>query len=412
MILPGLRLEMNAPRVVAEGMGYCWYPSIRMFGTGELMVEYNLDADSSEKMVSNGAILLSGDGGATWMHQGDVSGLIGRLSTPLSDGALFSPGRSCKPEPLGQWRTFATHYGRFEEGGRRYSVEPWGARIEGLPRDVASHEPPSRNVWAQISPFRDMVELEPSRYLATGRVVFRGETRRTVMALVSEDEGRTWRYLSTIAAADAAADAREGPTESCLVRLEDGDLMCIMRVGSGRDQLLARTYSSDDGMTWAKTDRLPAWSVQPRIKRLSNGVLVLSTGRPGLFLWFSTDPRGRDWQQFDVMAHHNSTTEKAHHITAGNHGLEATAQEESLNRAFDFDEPQQTTSYTSIAEVAPNRLLMVYDRMPYGWMPVPTDAEVRSRILARYPTSALPAGSMTPRERERIYLLELAIERQ
>ena len=33
-----------------------------------------------------------------------------------------------------------------------------------------------------------------------------------------------------------------------------------------------------------------------------------------------------------------------------------------------------------MVEVSPNRLLLVYDRSPFGWGPVPTDSDERSRI--------------------------------
>ncbi len=408
----GLRFVAQTPRVVAEGVGFCWYPGIRRFSTGELMAAYSLNPDSGENLVNVTGISLSKDEGATWAHHCDVSGLSGRLDIALPDGTLAGPNAPYKPEPLGQWRTFVGHYGRFEKSGQQYTVELWGTRIEGLPRDVKARAVQSRTRWAEISPFRDSIELEPGRYLATTYMTFEGDARYSTVVLISEDEGRNWRYLSTVAGADAGTDAREGFCEACLVRLEDGDLMCVGRMGGGRDQLLARAYSSDEGKTWGPIDRLPAWSVLPDIVRLSNGVLVISTGRPGLFLWFSTDPRGQNWQPFDVMAHHNAVMDKAHHISPGKYGLEAVTREQYYTVHHDFDEPDQTTSYTSILEVAPNRLLMVYDRVPYGWMPVPTDAEVRSRILARYPTSTLPADSMIPRERERIYVLELEIERQ
>ena len=42
---------------------------------------------------------------------------------------------------------------------------------------------------------------------------------------------------------------------------------------------------------------------------------------------------------------------------------------------------EQTTSYTEMVEVEPNRLLMVYDRTPFGWNPVPPDSEERSRVF-------------------------------
>ena len=31
-------------------------------------------------------------------------------------------------------------------------------------------------------------------------------------------------------------------------------------------------------------------------------------------------------------------------------------------------------------EVSPNRLLLVYDRTPFGWKPVPADSAERGRI--------------------------------
>jgi hypothetical protein len=97
---------------------------------------------------------------------------------------------------------------------------------------------------------------------------------------------------------------------------------------------------------------------------MSNGVLVLSTGRPGLFLWFSTDVRGRDWQAFDLQQHHNSVLEKKYH-----------------NEPAGSTVTDQTTAYTAILEVAPNRLMVAYDRTPFGWKPVPVGANESSQIF-------------------------------
>ena len=41
----------------------------------------------------------------------------------------------------------------------------------------------------------------------------------------------------------------------------------------------------------------------------------------------------------------------------------------------------QTTSYTAIVEVSPNRIYLVYDRTPYGWKAVPAESGERSRIF-------------------------------
>ncbi len=405
--LGGLRFTAGTPRIVAEGLGFCWYPSIRRFPTGELLVSYSKNPDSAENLTNVNGLSLSKDEGATWSQHADVSGLSGRLNISLSDGSLAGPNQPYKPDPLGQWRTFVGNYGRIGKGGQQYSVDLWGARIEGLPRDVKARTVQSPTRWAEISPFTHIIELEPGRHLATTYLTFAGDDRYSTVVMTSEDGGRTWHYLSTVATAEDGADSWEGFCESALVRLEDGDLMCVGRMGGGRDQLLARSYSSDEGKSWSPIDRLPAWGVLPQVNRLSNGALVISCGRPGLFIWFSTDPRGEHWEPFDLMAHHNEEMGEAHQISPGKYGLDPVTREQYYTVHHNFDLPDQTTSYTSMLEVEPGRLLIVYDRMPYGWMPVPTDAEVRSRILARYAVSNLAPDSMTPDERERIYLLEL-----
>jgi len=35
----------------------------------------------------------------------------------------------------------------------------------------------------------------------------------------------------------------------------------------------------------------------------------------------------------------------------------------------------------TLVEVEPNRLLMVYDRIPFGWNPVPRGSDERSRVF-------------------------------
>jgi hypothetical protein len=150
-----------------------------------------------------------------------------------------------------------------------------------------------------------------------------------------------------------------GPGEPSLVQLATGELMCVMRMGGGADFPLRRSYSADGGRTWSTPDLLPARSVEPSLKRLQNGVLALATGRPGVFLWLSSDQRGERWQAIDIFAHHNRW--------APDPGYQIT--------------PAQTTAYTEIIEVAPNRLLLAYDRTPFGWEPTPAGSPERNRIF-------------------------------
>jgi hypothetical protein len=95
--------------------------------------------------------------------------------------------------------------------------------------------------------------------------------------------------------------------------------------------------------------------------RLKNEIIALSTGRPGIRLWLSTDPRGTTWQDVDIVEHHNRwAPDSSYRI--GSYG----------------EDRSQTTSYTELVEVAPNRLLLVYDR---GAKPAPVDENDLTRIF-------------------------------
>lgn len=373
-----LRVTLGAPRQVRESVGYCWFPNIARFPSGELMVTAILSADATENLFDAYSVTHSSDGGQTWSWFYDVAGwgggCIARIPQP--DGSIAGPDFYIYPDPPGQARSFAGHFDHFEDGARRFVRDAFGLRVEGLPRDVKIHGDGGK--WSKHWPanlvfFGNYVDVG-DEVLTTTHLVYAGETRYSQIALASADRGKTWRYRSTVAASDVAPDGREGPNESSVVRLETGELMCVMRVGrigeDGRNAYapLARAYSRDDGRTWSEIDRLPAAGVAPCLRRLSNGVLALTTGRPGIALWLSDDPRGTQWRSLDLLEHHNALLSDAHHQIrpARGHNLP--------------DDPDQTTAYTDFVETAPGRLLMTYDRIPYGWRGTPIDSADRSRI--------------------------------
>ena len=353
------RLRLGQPRVVAETtFGHCWYPNLDKFSTGELMLNHSLNADANTNVANTQAVYISTDQGRTFDFSYDVDGFHNGCGEPrisLPNGQIVGTSTFLKPTPGGQYRRLSAHRWTYDRGGKRYTVEPWGALVVGLPRDVTPWPKRSRTWWARINWFSDILELEPDHYVSTISTRFQGDSRESTVTVVSDDGGRHWRYLSTITGPDSVPDAKEGFDEPCLVRLADGDLMCVSRVGSG--QKLARTYSSDGGKSWSQLDRLQAFSVAPQMVRLANGALTLVTGRPGLFLWISGDSRGKAWQSVDLMAHHNRTAPSSFQMNA-----------------------KQTSAYIDVIEVSPNRVFLVYDRSPFGWEPVPPDSGERSRI--------------------------------
>ena len=152
-------------------------------------------------------------------------------------------------------------------------------------------------------------------------------------------DGKTWSEYSTIAAVEPGEQpwpgmGKEGPCETGLVRLADKRLYAIYRTGG--NGFIGNSWSTDDGKTWTKPVSIPYKGVALRVRRLSNGVLACTTGRPGpVVVMFSVDGTGEKWS----------------HITPVFNG--------------------QSTHYTDFIEVEPGKLLVVYDSPPYNWDEIP-----------------------------------------
>jgi hypothetical protein len=374
IVLNGVRVRLGQPRVIAQGVGHCYFPGIIRCGTGELIVSYLLAADATENQTDSGAVSISRDGGETWLAHYEVAGFGGgaepRLVLP--DGAVAKPRAYYQADPAGQQRRFVGAYERFEAGGERYVLEPRGSCLEGFPRDVRVAELKWNRRTCALMQFYGQALLIDGAYLAPAYLTYDGDSRYTAVVMRSTDLGRTWRYYATLGGPDSVPGAPEGPDECGLIQLADGDLMAVLRVGTRAEWPLARTYSHDGGRTWSKMDRLPAYSVAPCLRRLQNGAIVLGTGRPGVYLWLSLDPRGERWQAVDLLAHHNAALGPEHHIRAGQGYSGAGKYDPSLG--------DQSTAYIDMLEVAPNRLLLVYDRTPFGWDPTPADSGERNVI--------------------------------
>ena len=142
---------------------------------------------------------------------------------------------------------------------------------------------------------------------------------------------------------------------------------------------------------------MPAWAVMPQLQLLSNGILVLSSGRPGLKLWARPTTRGSAddnlWSMFDIALEHNNRVASSqlkfygHTLNATCVGESATAcghGDTTCTRCTPASDPPQTTAYTGLAEVnrsprahqgyfgrhvrdTVSRVLVVYDRLANGW---------------------------------------------
>lgn len=353
-------------------------PYLAKFPNGHLIATYVLDPDWYANPVTVSGFQISKDGGAHWGRR--YSLLMQHMTmtfVPKPPDSLLGLPSELFQRTAGDLHNYSGPAYLFEKGGDRWVTIPDGVRVLDFP--WPAHLWPSmqpRSNW-HVGLFISGSTVEVgNKLLATADLLKQDEKLWSELVLASEDGGYTWRYFSTIAGPDeslASQEGYEGPNEINMIKLADGDLMAVFRVGSGERWHLQRAYSHDGGHTWTKPDVLPAWSVSPELNRIANGTIALSTGRPGIHLWLSSDPRGTTWQDIDIVAYHNRWA------TDPNMRI--------LSNEIHGHTRWQTSSYTGLAEVAPNRLLMVYDRDP----------------------EAEPAG---PNDLSRVFVLPIEVERK
>jgi len=150
------------------------------------------------------------------------------------------------------------------------------------------------------APLTAIVELEsPTHLLAVGYEHVRDCKKCVVMLFESTDGGRTWIEGSRVMSAD---EYPEGADEAALVMLESGELYVLARTGA----LMLQTRSADFGKTWTNPSPVRLvdsddyiTGVWPIIRRLRNGGLVCTYGRPK-----STFTSLEQAAAFDYVAEH------------------------------------------------------------------------------------------------------------
>ena len=118
----------------------------------------------------------------------------------------------------------------------------------------------------------------------------------------SSDRGKTWQYLTTIGYDRLGS---EGYNEGSMRCLPNGEWLAVLRTGNERDircqdNPIMWSVSRDQGRTWSEPKRTGVEGAYPSLAVLSDGLLVMSYGRPGAMLVFSRDD-GRTWTDQTVV---------------------------------------------------------------------------------------------------------------
>ena len=346
--LKGCRLEVGAPVEVDRHAGHFWFPTLHAV-SGEDVLCSITTADDKAQGEWPAVLYRSQDGGRSWKRACDIR--YSPAATVLAPGKVLLMPYELWPLAPGEKRNLradGTTLTCTADGS--VSAERTPVKLLGFPRDLADYHESELRIVANgnILPLRD------GRLFMTVYGTFDGEEKYDVFAMSSDDGGRTWEYVSTVARWQDTPGANEGPDESNTVRLADGRLMCVSRVGGGQE--FYKCYSADDAATWSKPERMAGvWSVEPKLVRLDGGVILLSSGREGLFLWVCADGAGRAWERFNLAEHHN-----AHVADAAMRYAEDFLQAKGGNPAY-------STAYTGILAVGPDEALVCYDRLGNGW---------------------------------------------
>jgi hypothetical protein len=297
------------------------------------------------------AYCISKDGGETWSRRytmgagGNVDGAWSQ--TPAPDGSVWQLYGWVDPHPRDQSQQFYLTLTKFSQSGmeiRQHRNIPLSIFEAAQMRPTQLYDrsvedgrlarQPVLMPWGPIINSLDGGLIVPAYYTAEADPRF-----YRLILLRSDDDGMHWRQFSTIAAVKSGempwpGMGDNGPCEAGMLRLADGRLFVMFRTGG--KGFIGVTWSADDGKTWTTPASLPHQGVALRVRRLSNGVLACSTGRPGpVAVMFSADGTGKTW---------SSVTS----LFAG-----------------------ESTHYTDFVEVQPGRLLVVYDSIPYGWYDIP-----------------------------------------
>jgi hypothetical protein len=339
--VPGLKVVRGTTQVIVpEHKSFCPAGSVFRFNNGDIQVHNKHSTDGGKTWIDAGHILES----STYQFPAPDNEVIMFQSSFTSEHATGEGRPEVSMVKTDEDGVFEVKFFRSTDHGKTRVGDP--ARV---------YLPVPYRDWSGVL-CRKIVGLGDGTLLmsmytrnADGPA---HERKFRSLALKSTDRGKTWHYLSTIAA-DLSADARgEGFDESTLLVLPDGRVQAYMRSGASYQASMgSHNYgdktvdmpfgyakqtpvylatSLDGGESWGVPDPITPYGVWPNALRMESGILALSYGRPGNWIMFSQDD-GTSWGPIIPFFHDLY--------------------------------PPDCSNYFAMAEVAPDVLLVVYARV-------------------------------------------------
>ncbi|MHB0956693.1 MAG: sialidase family protein [Pirellulaceae bacterium] len=341
-----LTVELAPPVLVGRSREFLWFPTlVPLEGEQLLAVLHDLGDVYTNQPTAKFA--WSADRGESWSELERHLGT--NTSVQLSNGDRILLPYYLHPHVEGG---FTGPYQVVPSGQRAVTVCKEGLRVVGFPRADRSFDPQQGLAGFVLS--GNSIRRHDNTFLTTLYGHFQDATRYALVVAASSD-GVIWNYLTTVADEKCPLTGKEGPCESAITRLKDGRLLCVFRLDSGCKY--GQSLSADDGRTWSEPTAMERpFSVEPSLVTLTDGTVVLSGGRPGLFLWVNKNGDAQDWEQIDLLEHHNTgRVEDVIHTAP--------------------EQPPGTSSYTEVVVLDDRNVLVIYDRLANGWNAIPSDSQ-------------------------------------
>jgi len=249
---------------------------------------------------------------------------------------------------------------------------PFEAKVH-LPEGVGAGAADNGMQFPYVVLTRSVIEMPNGDLLATAYGHFRADitpspympTMKKIRTLLlrSKDRGRNWSLVSTVAVDPTVGE--EGFCEPVLLRLTHGKRKgrFIVHMRTGRMNPVFQTESDDEGNTWTKPHPLPFHGVDPDLIEMKNGILVSGFGvrTKEVIAWaYKRDPGGT----INSPAI-GSSEERRIGPEQGNYIAFSLDQGATWTQVTQVNH-ELTTSYVTVREVEPGRLIFVYDKNWWG----------------------------------------------
>jgi hypothetical protein len=319
-------IPIAVSKVGEKRWGHYQFPTISYLPDRRILVTYNATADRNDEYGEPGPAYVSDDKGLTWENFRADEPLITVSHSVISEvleGEYLcipmTPSLDITKEKIELPKLFGKLYAygevllyKLNECPKKVSdymgqlpAARWNTKKSKWQRETVAWE--TKDVLARTRK-NDYVIPRPyidNRIVRVGDRLFYPDfhlnhqlpdgsppKNYACWCMVSDDNGKSWRRHGLIAY-DETGKLMMG--EPSLVQTSKGELACVIRCSHHRQEPMLVTNSSDGGKTWEKPRKLYDFGVMPQTLLLGNGVLVVSFGRPGVHLMFSSDGLARKW---------------------------------------------------------------------------------------------------------------------